>query len=111
MSNDPVITWIENFLERLDEFSVDGGANLDTQRKTILMMINNGTEEVERLTDDVDAADDIPLLSILIELLAQSSASLAMFKQALIVFDRKHKKRPNILGDWKRGGTDGEGNN
>ena len=109
--SDPVIDWIENFLERLDEFSVDGGANLDTQRKTIVMLVNNGTEEVERLTDDVDAADDIPLLSILIELLAQSSASLAMFKQALIVFDRRNKPAPNYLGDWKRGGTDAKGNN
>jgi len=101
---DPVIEWLDNFLEQLEVLADDDG--LEVQRKAIVDMIESGEEEIDQLDQTMDAVDDMRMLALLTQMMAHASASQAMFRQALIHFDAKHnQKRSAYLGTWKRHGN------
>ena len=104
----PVVQWIEHFISQLDV--VSEGYSVEDQRNAIMRMIKSCEEEIEQINDLLDQLDEVELIISFVEMAAQASASCAMFKQALIVFDKQHKESPNVLGDWQRGGTNARDN-
>tara|TARA_B100000424_G_scaffold206369_1_gene163573 strand:+ start:645 stop:968 length:324 start_codon:yes stop_codon:yes gene_type:complete len=104
----PVVEWIEHFISQLSV--VSEADDVEIQRNAIERMIKSCEEEIEQINELLDQLDEVQLVIAFIEMMAHASASCAMFKQALIVFDKQHKINPNILGDWQRGGTNARDN-
>jgi predicted DNA-binding protein YlxM (UPF0122 family) len=105
--SDPVVTWIEHFIAQLN--IVAEGDDIKVQRDAILRMIKSCEDEMDQLEEMLDQLDEVKAIGAFVEMMAHASASCAMFKQALIIFDRQNTS-PKI-GDWKRGGMGNGGDN